>query len=46
MKSYTGDSMTISKEAIYATSIRQQLSTKYSTKPELVSVDDILPQIL
>ena len=38
--------MTLGKGAAYSTSIKQKLNTKSSTETEVVSVDDVLPQVL
>ena len=46
MKSHTGGAMTLGKGSIYATSTRQKINTKSSTEGELVSVNDVLPQVL
>ena len=46
MKSHTGGTMSLGKRATYSTSIKQHLVTKSSTKAELVSVNDVIPQVL
>jgi hypothetical protein len=46
MKSHTGATMSLGKEAVYSRSTRQKLNTKSSTEAELVGVDDVMPQIL
>ena len=46
MKIHIGGSMLMGKCAVYCASIKQKLNTKSSTKAELVSVDDLMPQIL
>jgi hypothetical protein len=46
MKSHTGGTMTLGKGTIHATSTRQKLNTKNSTKAELVGVNDVMPQVL
>jgi len=46
MKSYTGGMMSLGKGAAYATSTWQKLHTKSSTEAELVTMDDVMPQII
>jgi hypothetical protein len=46
MKSHTGGVMSMGKGAVYATSVRQKLTTRSSTEAELVGVHDVLPQVL
>ena len=46
MKSHTGATMSLGKESVYSTSVRQKLNTKSSTEDELVGVDDVMPQVI
>ena len=46
MKSHTGGTMSLGKEATYSTSIKQCLVTKSSTEAKLVGVNDMMPQVL
>jgi hypothetical protein len=46
MRSHTGAVMSMGKGAAYATSIKQKLNTKSSTEAELVSTNDVMPQVL
>jgi hypothetical protein len=46
MKSHTGGMLSLGKGAVYGASTKQKLNTKSSTKAELVSVNDLIPQIL
>jgi hypothetical protein len=46
MKSHTGGALSLGRGVIYGTSKRQQLNTKSSTEAEVVSADDVLPQML
>ena len=46
MRSHTGGMLSLGKWAIYGASTWQKLNTQSSTKPELVGVDDCMPQIL
>ena len=45
-KSHDGATMSMGKGPVYSTSTRQKLNTKSSTEAELVSVDDVMPQVL
>jgi hypothetical protein len=46
MKSQTGGVMSLGGGAAYTTSTRQKLNTRSSTEAKLVSVNDLMPQIL
>ena len=46
MKGHTGGNMTLGKGAMYGTSTRHKINTRSSTESELVSVHDIMPQVL
>ena len=46
MKSHTGGCMSLGRGVIYGTSKKHRLNTKSSTESEVVSVDDVLPQML
>ena len=46
MKSHTGGTMSLGKDAMYSTSIKQCLVTKSSTEAELVGVNDVMAQVL
>ena len=46
MKGHTGGMMTLGKGAIYGTSTRHKINTRSSTESELVSLYDVMPQIL
>lgn len=46
MQSQSGGVMSMSRETVYGSSVRQNLSTKSSTEAELVATDDFMPQIL
>jgi hypothetical protein len=46
MWSHTGGTMLFGKGSVCSTSIRQKLTTKSSTKAELVGVNDVMPQVL
>ena len=45
-KSHTGGCMSLGKGTVYSTSIKQKINTKSSTEAEVMSVADVLPQIL
>ena len=46
MKSHTGAMMSLGKGAAYTTSMQQKLNTKRSMETELVTVDDVMPQVI
>eukprot|EP00957_Ditylum_brightwellii_P125405 9558394-Ditylum_brightwellii.AAC.1 len=46
MKSHTGGLLMAGKGAVFATSIKQKLNTRSSMEAKLVSVNDLMPQIL
>jgi hypothetical protein len=46
MKGHTGGNMTLGKGSVYGTSTRQKINTRSSTEAELVSVNDVMPQVL
>jgi len=46
MRSHTGAVMSLGKGAVFGSSTRQKLTTRSSTEAELVSVDDIMGQVL
>ncbi|KAI2499082.1 Reverse transcriptase (RNA-dependent DNA polymerase) [Fragilaria crotonensis] len=46
MKGHTGGMMTLGKGTMYGTSTRHKINTRSSTESELVSVHDIMPQVL
>jgi hypothetical protein len=46
MRSHTGGTMSMGKGSVYSASLTQKLTTKSSTEPELVGVDDIMPMVL
>ena len=46
MKSHTGIYMTLGKAATYTASFKQKLNSKSSTEAELVSVDDMMGEVL
>jgi hypothetical protein len=46
MKSHTGGVMTMGNGVVYATSTRQKLNTRSSTEAELVSIHNVLPQVI
>eukprot|EP00957_Ditylum_brightwellii_P182746 13919673-Ditylum_brightwellii.AAC.1 len=46
MRSHTGGLLVLGKGAAFATSTKQKLNTRSSTKAELVGVNDVMPQIL
>ena len=46
MRSHTGGSMTMGKVGAYVQSSKQKLDTKSSTEEELVTVGDILDQVI
>ena len=46
MKSHTGSTMSLGKGTMYSTSLKQCLVTKSSIEVELVSVNDVMPQVL
>ena len=46
MRSHTGGAMSLGTGVIYGTSTKQKINTKSSTESELVSVNEVLPQIL
>jgi len=46
MRSHTRGMMSLGRGCVYGTSTKQKLNTKSSTETELVSTDDVMPQIL
>ena len=46
MRSHTGAVMSLGKGAVYSTSKKHKLNTTSSTEAELVSVHDVMPQVL
>ena len=46
MKGHTGGAMTLGKGSIFNKSTKQKINSKSSTETEIISVDDVLPQIL
>jgi hypothetical protein len=46
MRSHTGGAMSMGSGVIYGSSTRQKLTTKSSTKAELVGASNIMPQVL
>jgi len=46
MRSQTGAAISLGKGAIYSSSTCQKINTKSSTKSKLVSMNDMLPQII
>ena len=46
MKSHTGVMMSLGKGAAYTTLMWQKLNTKSLTEMELVTVDDVMPQVI
>ena len=46
MRSHTGAVMSLGKGALYSTSKKHKLNTTSSTEAELVSVNDVMPQVL
>jgi precorrin-2 methylase len=46
LKGHTGGNMTLGKGSVYGTSTRQKINTHSSTEAELVSVNDVMPQVL
>ena len=46
MKSHTGGTMTLGKVCPFSKSTKQKIATKSSTESELVSADDLMPQII
>jgi hypothetical protein len=46
MKGHTGGNMTLGKGSVYGTSTQQKINTRSSTEAELISVNDIMPQVL
>ena len=46
MRSQTGGTMSLGKEAIINTSIKHKMNTKSSTETELIAADDLMPHIL
>jgi hypothetical protein len=43
---HTGGNMTLGKGSVYGTSTQQKINTRSSTEAELVSVNDVMPQVL
>eukprot|EP00957_Ditylum_brightwellii_P055639 4215894-Ditylum_brightwellii.AAC.1 len=46
LKSHTGGMLMIGNGALFATSTKQKLNTRSSTKAKLVGVNEVMPQIL
>jgi hypothetical protein len=46
IKSHTGGMLSFGGGALHGASLKQRLNTKSSTESELVTVNDILPQVL
>eukprot|EP00957_Ditylum_brightwellii_P023345 1762550-Ditylum_brightwellii.AAC.1 len=46
MKSHTGGVLMMGRGAICTGSTKQKLNTQSSTKAEIVSVDDLMPEVL
>ena len=45
-KGHTGGAMSMGKNAVVSASIRQKLNTRSSIETEVVSADDMMPQLL
>ena len=45
-KGHTGGTLILGEGAVYATSTKQKLNTRSSTKTELVAANNLMPQIL
>ena len=46
MRSHTGSTMTMGSGGVINNSVKQKLNTRSSTESELVSINDVMPQIL